>query len=151
MARKWKRLKVVFLCQTRLWQFIQFRLSEHAAQRCLRNERSRFQVVLHSHDRSLGIDHAKINDSVNRHRHVIACHEGRARRTFFHVSLAHHLGTAHRGKGDASHDVRQNPGSDEEGGCLEAAAAVAWLIQSFSGLADIPILNLSWFAPLSGV
>src|SRR5580693_6097878 len=40
-----------------------------------RNERSRFQVVLHSHDRSRWIDDAKINDGVDGHRHVIASHE----------------------------------------------------------------------------
>src|SRR5258707_9334668 len=43
----------------------EFRLSEHAAQRCLRNERSRFQVVLHSHDRRRCIDDTKINDGVD--------------------------------------------------------------------------------------
>jgi hypothetical protein len=98
-----------------------------------------FSLVLHSHDRSLGIDHAKISDSVNRHWHVIACHDFLARdvdghdaQIHFHhavddrdeenhsrVSLAHHLGNADRGKGDASHDVRQNPGSDEREDALK--------------------------------
>src|SRR5215469_12470295 len=60
-------------------QFIEFRLSEYAAQRaaqrCLRNERSRFQVVLHSHDRRRWIDDAKINNGVNGHRHVVPRHD----------------------------------------------------------------------------
>src|SRR5262245_53687330 len=42
---------------------------------CLRNERSRFEVLLHSHDRSRCIDDAKINDGVNGHRYVVPCHD----------------------------------------------------------------------------
>jgi hypothetical protein len=35
------------------------------------------------------------------------------------LGIAHHLGNAHRGKGDASHDVRQNPGSVEREDALK--------------------------------
>jgi hypothetical protein len=70
-------------------QFIEFRLSEHAAQRCLRNERRRFQVILRSHDCSRWIDDAKINHGINGHRHVVACHDFLARDVDSHDTQIH--------------------------------------------------------------
>src|SRR6266436_8012088 len=71
------------------WESSSSSSAEHAAQRCLRNERSRFQVVLHSHDRSRWIDDAKINDGVNGHRYVVPCHDFLARDVDGHDAQIH--------------------------------------------------------------
>ena len=55
-------------------QVIERRLAEHAAQRRLRDERSGLEKILHFHDRGLRIDHAEINNRIDRHRHVVARH-----------------------------------------------------------------------------
>src|SRR5439155_17960936 len=55
-------------------QVIQGGLAEYTAQRRLRHQRSGFEKVLHFHDGGLRIDHAKINNRIDRHRHVVTRH-----------------------------------------------------------------------------
>src|SRR5205809_7588896 len=55
-------------------QVVQGGLAEHAAQRGLGDERGGFEKVFHFHDRSLRIDHAEINNRIDRHRHVVTRH-----------------------------------------------------------------------------
>ena len=50
------------------------RLAEDAAQRRLRHQRGGFEKVLHFHHRRLRIDHAEINNRIDRHRHVVSRH-----------------------------------------------------------------------------
>jgi hypothetical protein len=45
-----------------------------AAQRRLRHQRSGFEKVLNFHDGGLRIDHAEINNRIDRYRHVVTRH-----------------------------------------------------------------------------
>src|SRR5438093_3534106 len=55
-------------------QIIQGGLAEYAAQCRLRHQRGGFEKVLHFDDRGLRIDHAKINNRIDRHRDVVTRH-----------------------------------------------------------------------------
>src|ERR1017187_1038597 len=56
-------------------QVVQRRLPQHAAQRRLRDKRSRFPEILHLHHGVHWIDDAEINHGVHRGRHVVAGHD----------------------------------------------------------------------------
>src|SRR5207249_1752286 len=55
-------------------QIIERGLAEHAAQRGLGDERGGFEKILHFDDRGLRIDHAEINNRIDRYRHVVTRH-----------------------------------------------------------------------------
>src|SRR5580704_5173556 len=55
-------------------QVIQRGLTEHAAQRRLRHQRSGFEKVLYFHDRGLWIDDPEIHNRIDRHGHVVTRH-----------------------------------------------------------------------------
>src|SRR5438094_2440496 len=56
-------------------QVVQGGLTEHATQCGLGDERGGLEKVFHFHDRRLGIDHAEINNRVDRYRHIITGHD----------------------------------------------------------------------------
>src|SRR6266481_2920549 len=55
-------------------QVIEWGLAEDAAQRGLGDKRSGLKKILHLHDSGLRIDHAEIDDGIDRDRHVVTRH-----------------------------------------------------------------------------